>query len=475
MTVESTESPTWQPAWRLREMIGEKKISPTQVIEHFLARIAELEPTLHAFDTLDAEGAMEQAAAATRAVEEGAELGPLHGIPVAIMDVHSVKGFRNGLLGRDAVNYDEIAVERIRKAGGIIIGTTATYNWSVDEKPRNPWNLELDPGNSSRGSAIAVVAGMVPLAIGMDGAGSTRLPAAWSGCIGLNTSKGLVPYVDYDSPSFRSTSTAGPMARDARDCALLLQVIAGPDGRDFQALQLPVPDYTAHIDDGVKDMDIAWTDDFGWSKAYWLPDSAGVVEFVKNAAFGMARSGAHVEQIADVWDEPMPIFNLLSKHLPGINPVAPGFDPEAGQKRLDEAWGVPETETPSPLPQLWPDNLSPSEEYRLASEKRAQMIDTLEKVLAKHQVLISATSPMEARTHKEWGYFGRGFVFTTYSAHTAMLNVIGYPAISVPCGLLNGLPVGMQIIARPGQEDLLLRVAEAVQKLYPIPHPPSVA
>ncbi|PNP97985.1 hypothetical protein A8G00_21215 [Sphingobium sp. SA916] len=471
MPASDTSYLTWMPAWQIRALIGERKVTPTQVLEHFLARIAALEPTLHAFDVLDVEGARTQAAAATRAVEDGAELGLLHGIPIGIMDICFVKGIANGLLGRQSPAYDEIGVERIRQAGAIIVGTTATYNWPVREGPRNPWNPALDPGNSSRGSAVVVASAMLPLAVGMDGAGSTRTPAAWSGCLGLATTRGLIPYVDYEQPAFRTTSNMGPMARNARDCGLLLQVMAGRDGRDIISTQFDIPDYAANVDDGVEGMDIAWTDDFGWSKVYWLPESAEIVAFVKAAAFGLAESGAKVAQIDDAWEEPMPIFQLLSKHLPGMNPVSAGFDPVAGQTRFEEVWGPPETQAPPLTPPSCPPDLSPAEEYRFAAERRAHMVDTLERVLAKYKVIISATTLLEPRPFQEWGYFGREFAFTSYLAHTAMMNVTGYPAISVPCGLRNGLPVGMQIIGRQGEEDLLLQVARAVEQRYPLPHP----
>ncbi|PNP96840.1 hypothetical protein A8G00_22815 [Sphingobium sp. SA916] len=464
---------TWQPAWRIRELIARRIVTPTEVTEHFLERIAKLEPKLHAFDTLDVEGAREQARAATRAVESGATLGPLHGIPIAIMDTVAVKGFRIALLGISASRYDEIATERVRAAGAIIFGTTATYAWPVREGPRNPWDLNRDPGNSSRGSAVAVAAGMVPLAIGQDAAGSTRLPAAWSGCMGLATTRGLVPHISYEFPSLKTTGNTGPMARNARDCAMMLQAMAGRDGRDMLSTQSDVPDYSAHIEDGIANMPIAWTDDFGWSQAYWQPESAQIVELVRNAAFGLTQAGAKVEQIRDTWGDPRPVTVALGKFLPPSSRTQPPFDPEAGQRKFEEVWGKPQTRAPASLAADWPANLDPIDEYRAVAERRARMIDSLERVLGTHKVLISATTVMEPRPFNEWGYFGREFIFTSYTAHTSMMNLIGYPAISVPCGLRNGLPVGMQIIARQGQEDLLLRVAEAVQKLYPTPHPPS--
>lgn len=466
---------SWLPAWRLREMIGKRQLTPTDVVEHFLARIEKLDPVLHAFDTLDAAGAREQAAAATRAVESGAELGPLHGIPIAVLDAHPVKGFRNGLRDIESSSYDDIFVERLREAGAVIVGTLATYSWEVKHGPRNPWDTTRDPGNSSRGAAVAVAAAMVPVALGEDGAGSTRLPAAWSGCIGLSTTRGLVPHIDYDTKTLKVTANTGPMTRDARDCAMVLQVIAGRDGRDFLSFQFDLPDYTAQIDAGVDGIRIAWTDDFGWSKVYWLENSADIVAFVKDAAFGLGDTGAVVEQIHEVWEPPQPTTMALTKDNPAMKLSTIGYDEKDGQQAFEDAWGKPHTQAPTPIEPSWPQDAGSDELYRYGAESRRRMVDTLERVLGEHDVLVSATVPMEAQPFREWGYSGRGFTETTYSAHTAMMNLIGYPAISVPCGLRNGLPVGMQIIARQGQEDLLLRVAAAVQKRYPLPHPPAAA
>ncbi len=463
---------TWMPAWQIAELTTKGEISAVEVLEHFIGRIEKLEPTLHAFHQLDLESARQQARRADQQAAEQprSELGPLHGVPTAVMDGHMLAGFENPLWGIDSAEYDELFVERLREAGAILVGTTATYHWEPLDRPRNPWNLDRDSGNSSRGSAVAVAAGMLPIAIGMDGAGSTRLPASWSGVIGVNPSRGLVPHFDPVNPGLMLTSTDGPIARDARDAALVLQVMAGPDGRDFISTQTDPPDYLAHIDDGVDGLRLAWTDDFGWSREQWVDESAGVVDFARRATFAMADHGAQVEAIDDAWSDVRPAMFMLSAVNAGMG-YTPPIDPESlaeRQRRADEAWGwTGGSDFSVPAP----DGPPTTADVIAATELRRTNWQTFRDVLSRHDVIISATTVMEPRTLPEWGLGGRHYTMTSYSVHTGMCNFLGLPAISVPCGFRNGLPVGLQVVALPGREDLALRVVRAIQQAHPMPRP----
>ncbi len=468
-----TDDLTWMPAHEIRKRIGEKRLSPITVVDHFLDRIARLEPSLHAFDVVDAAGARKQAALAQKAIDDGAGIGPLHGIPIGIMDAIKIKGYRSRAWRIESVAYDSICVERLRKAGAIILGSTATYNWEPLDRPRNPWDISKDPGNSSRGSAVAVAAGMVPVAIGMDGLGSTRLPASWCGLVGVNTSRGLIAHVDYENPSQTLTLNLGPMARNAKDCALVLQAIAGRDGRDFISEQASTPDYLAHIDDGLHGLRIAWTDDFGWTKPQWVDESAELVQFAKRAAFGLTDKGAVVSETDARWEDGRSAMFMLGK-VAGAMGYVPPVDLEelsARMRKVDEAWGWPvskEAATFAGFPE------ATAEQYRVAAELRASIADTFYRVLQDHDVIMSLTTPMQPRSLAEWGLSGRQYLMSSYTAHTGAINLIGFAAVSVPCGLLHGFPVGLQVIGRPGSEDMLLRVAEAVQQAYPIlEHPPA--
>ncbi|WP_328813534.1 amidase [Rhodococcus sp. NBC_00297] len=466
----------WTPAWRVCELIANRDVSPVDVLELFLARIERLEPTLNAFAYLDAEGARNAAREAERAFDAGDPIGPLHGLPVAIMDGIKVKGMPTPHWGWKVAGYDDLAVERLREAGAIILGTTHTYLFDPHKRPRNPWNLERDPGNSSRGNGPAVAAALVPVAVGMDGAGSTRLPAAWSGLVGVNPSRGLIPYTDYEGPGLLLTTTVGPMARTARDAALLLQVMAGPDGRDYVSTQAAPPDFIAGIDGGVNGVRIAWTDDFGYSRPHWQEESERVVAVAREAAFALQSAGAEVEQINDEWEDPHPTMFALGAILSSVAYVPPvNLDEMTERIRLvDEVSGrvsdkpagmtVPATGLPpEPTP----------EDYRRVSEQRRAAWNTMRHVLAKHDVIAAVTTPLLPRTLKEWGLQGHDLMWHVQTAHTTLFNLLGFPAISVPCGLLDGLPVSIQLAGLPGSEDLLLRVAASIQAQNPLPERPT--
>ncbi|MDB5687277.1 MAG: putative amidase protein, partial [Rhizorhabdus sp.] len=292
----SREEISWLPAWKLREMMVARHISAVEVTEHFLARIAALEPKLHAFREIQADGARRQAQAADQALARGAAPGPLHGIPIAIKEEIAVKGFVYAEKeGRVSV-YDDLMVEKLRQAGAIVVGTTvmpgmghwpdqkAAYGTeapTADQHPRNPWRLDRVPGSSSAGSAAAAAAAMVPIAIGGDGGGSTRLPGALCGVVGVHTAFGRIPTVDYDNGHFQLTNTHGPLCRDIRDAATVMQAVSGPDGRDFISIQDKI-DFLADLDHGVSGMKFAWTDDYGFG-AMELWRQAGVVEAIRAA------------------------------------------------------------------------------------------------------------------------------------------------------------------------------------------------
>src|SRR3546814_141131 len=179
------------------------------------------------------------------------------------------------------------SVERLRKSGAIIMGTNSMlgaggggalagegifkpFNWEAEA--RSPWDTSRVPGWSSSGGAAAVAAGMLPVAIGSDGGGSTRLPAAYSGVVGMHPTGGLIPELDYAKPRPPAGITVGPLARSVRDAALVTQVMAGPDGRDPFSIQTEPDDFLADINKGVKGMRFAWTDDFGFAQRYAAPE-----------------------------------------------------------------------------------------------------------------------------------------------------------------------------------------------------------
>src|ERR1700751_6207743 len=230
-------------AAELAAMIRNREISPIEVIQATLSRIEQSQPILNAFITVAADPAMEAAKAAEAAVMGGAVLGPLHGVPVAVKDLVSTAGIRTtwgSLIFKDHVpDIDALAVSRLRHAGAIVVGKTTTPEFGqqcLTEAPlfgrtRNAWRADRSSGGSSGGSAVAVAAGLVSIAVATDGGGSTRIPAACNGIVGFKQGLGVVPQ-EYAQDGFGNISYTTPMTRTVADTALMLNVMAGADPAD---------------------------------------------------------------------------------------------------------------------------------------------------------------------------------------------------------------------------------------------------
>jgi Asp-tRNA(Asn)/Glu-tRNA(Gln) amidotransferase A subunit family amidase len=471
-----SEELTWMPAWRMRELIGAKELSCTEVLEHFLGRIEKFNPTLRAFQEVDWDGARQQAKQADAAVLAGEALGALHGIPVSVKSHIRVRGL--GLTtakGTVTSTFDDILVERMRGAGAIIVGTNTMmgaggmrrpdpntpgvftpFNW--DAEALSPWDTTRVPGWSSSGGAAAAVARLLPITIGTDGGGSTRLPAAYSGLVGLHTSRGLIPHVDYERPMMHLTMSCGPLARDVRDAALMTSVIGGPDGRDYIVMQTPTPSILDHIDDGVDGMRMAWTEDFGYASRYATSDSARIIDVARAAAMSLRTLGATVEATDEVWED-------------------------RGEKGT-VSWTV----EPSAYEMMVGTNMTPLQAvdpplYQEQAESRARNWERFRRLFGEVDVILSVTAQRTSDTTTDWDAnwtvngpsFAGGSFATVYCSHTMIFNWLGFPAVSVPCGFVDGLPVGLQIASWHGREDLVMRVARAFQAAFPRDEKPPVS
>lgn len=463
---------TWMSATAIRDLIAGGEVRAIEVTEHFLDRIAELDGTVRAFRNLDAKSARRQAVAADAAQAAGAALGALHGVPVSVKEHLRVEGFPTmGELdpAKAVATDDELGIARLRGAGAIILGTNTMmasgvdlasmvndggvfsgFNWDVEA--RNPWDPSRCPGWSSSGGAAAVAAGLVPLAIGTDGGGSTRLPAAYSGVFGLHPTPNLIPWVNADVPKHSPMMmTMGPLTRSAHDAAVALQAMAGPDGRDFTCQQMDPPDAVTGIDDGVEGWSFAWTDDYGFTAMYAQPESARVIDLVRTAAEGFTTLGASV----------VPSGLELRDFFPGF--LASTYLYPTGSGMLEPP---------------------PPEQWRHALDTRQHNWLQLRELLTHHDLLLSVTSQLVARPIEEWAAawttagpsFEPHHTFApVYTSHTHMFNWLGFPAMSVPAGFLDGLPVGLQIVGRPGSEARILRAAHAFGTAFPRSERPPVS
>jgi Asp-tRNA(Asn)/Glu-tRNA(Gln) amidotransferase A subunit family amidase len=290
---------------------------------------------------------------------------------------------------------------------------------------------------------------LLPITIGSDGGGSTRLPGAISGVIGVHPSVGRIPRVSQGRPSINLTGTIGPLARDARDAAMTMQVLAGPDGRDMVSLHFPAPDYLTNLDKGVSGMRFAWTDDYGYGSMYKLPGTERLVATVRQAAMGFTKIGAQVEPTSEQWEDFWPSLGVTNQIF-----GAPG--PSGGPK---------------------------PEQIKSALETRGRNAQRFYDLLSKNDLLLSATAQFTAFTMEEWAAAwtkdGRKYPHNTfaptYTVYTHMFNWLGFPAVSVPCGYIDGLPIGLQIVGLPDREPKILQAAAAFMKAYPRNERPKVS
>jgi Asp-tRNA(Asn)/Glu-tRNA(Gln) amidotransferase A subunit family amidase len=467
---------TWMPGWQLRDLMAKREVSCAEVVDHFLARIDEFNDTLRAFEEVDAADARAQAKRADEAVAAGDDLGPLHGIPTSVKSHIRVEGYLHSM-GRtsERSRFDDLSVERLRQAGAIVFGTNRMmgaggggipdrdqpgvfrpFNWEAEAL--NPWDTTRVPGWSSSGGAAAAAAALLPVTIGSDGGGSTRLPAAYSGVVGLHTTRGLIPHVDYQKPTMMLTASYGPLARNVRDVALFTRAMGGPDGRDYVCLQDPTPDCVESLDAGIEGMRLAWTDDFGFASRYATEDSQRIIELAREAARGLGELGASLELTTEVWEDR----------------AAGGTVGWVAEPSVYEAM-VGTNLTPLTPPDF--DN------YRALAESRARNWEHFRRFFQDHDVIMSVTAQRIAAKVDEWDRawsvdgpkFPGGSFAPVYCSHTMIFNWLGFPAVSVPCGFIDGLPVGLQIASWPGREDKVLRVAQAFQEAFPRPERPSVS
>ena len=456
---QGTDALTWMPAWQIRDLVAGRKMTALAVTEHFIARIAKLDPVLHAFRKFDPEGARSQARALDAAIASGRPAGPLAGVPIAFKEHVAVKGMpvfsgspsNDPSVSLEPAARDSAVAERLRAAGAIIMGMTVMPGMGIGpgmpdlaRHPRNPWDPERVPGSSSSGSAAAVAAGMLPVAIGSDGGGSTRLPAALTGTIGVHSTIGRVPNVNLDHPGLALTTSLGPISRDVRDAALVMSVIAGPDGRDMlSTMHAPAPDYLSSLGSGVNGMKTAWTDDYGFTRPLGTAETEVIISAVRTAAGKVTALGASFTPVADRWESFWPHYLVTTA----------AYSTQADTKRPAK------------------------EELIASSDVRARNRTKFDELLSRYDVLMSPTIQFTAPKVEEWHASWRDVMKFSpiYTSDTFMFNWIGLPALSIPVGFLNGLPIGLQLVGQPDSEPKLFRLAEAYLKRFPQTRRPAVA
>lgn len=459
------------PGWALADAMVAGQVSPTEVMIAFLDRIDRLEPGLRAFITIDHDGAMAQARRAAEAITAGRIVGLLHGVPVAVKDnlwtadMPTTSG--SVLFADDVPPADSITVERIRAAGAIVVGKTNMPEFAV--WPRtvsrlraeclNPWDTGRVSGASSGGSGAAVAAGMVPMAIGTDGGGSTRLPASMCGVVGVQPSKGVVP--SWGRLGDGQFAGIGPMTRDVRDAARLLDVISGPDDRDPMSAGVAAVDHEANLDEGVRGTRLCWLPTMG----DFAPDP--MVTPVVEAALGALRAaGAGVVPVDDRFDG-------LRDNFWALNIGRAVFEGHASPLQHPDvlaAFGDPERRellSPYLVDMVEGARSVTREEYDRARAWRDDVHRRLERLFARYDLLVTPTAPYVAPPCPTDPWAMPWETMDHYITNTALANILRLTAVSVPAGFIDGLPVGLQLIGPRRHEALALRVCRTLEQVRP--------
>jgi aspartyl-tRNA(Asn)/glutamyl-tRNA(Gln) amidotransferase subunit A len=464
----------------LREAIRRGALTAETACQAALDRVAAVDPVLHAFQSISAEQALARARALDQA---GRPTGPLHGVPIALKDNLTVRGAvttaGSRVLERYVPPYTATAVERLEDAGAVIIGKTVCDEFSMGSSTensafgpsRNPWSTDRVPGGSSGGSAVAVAAGMTPIALGSDTGGSIRQPASLCGIVGLKPTYGRVSR--YGLIAFASSlDQIGPFARTVADAALALQVVSGPDRRDATAADRDVPDYPAALTGEIRGLRVGVPRDL-------LGDGvdADVLAAFEESLRTLKDLGATMTEI----DLPhsrlaIPVYYLVataeaSSNLARYDGVRYGR--RATAETLDEMYDRTRSTGfgAEVKRRIMLGTYVLSAGYYDAYYRKAQQVRTLirgdfDRALERVDAVAVPTSPTpawrigERVDHPLQVYLGDVF---TVSAPLA-----GLPAISVPCGFTReALPVGLQLTGRAWAETTLLRLAHAYEQATP--------
>jgi aspartyl-tRNA(Asn)/glutamyl-tRNA(Gln) amidotransferase subunit A len=437
--------------------------APSDIARSVLDDIQALDGSLNCFASLNPDDVMAQAALLDQRFAKGEDLGPLAGLPVSVKDLIVAKGhptaFGSLIMRDNVVDLDASVVERLRAAGAVILGKTTTSEFgckAVGDSPltgitRNPWNTAKTPGGSSCGAAAVVAAGITPVAIGTDGGGSIRIPASLTGLVGFKGHFGRVPA--YPAGAVPTLIHIGPLSRRVRDAALMMSVIAGFDERDPFSIAGPKLDYLAAYERRRKGLRIAYSPTLGYAR----PDPR-VTEIVEAGLGRLEAAGCDIDVVEHVFDDPVEIWKM--EFYSGVG-TRLKTAMETRRDDLDPA-------VSKALEGIY--SLSVTDYYERVFE-RFQFRDQVRALFEEYDILATPALPVTAfdvgrnvppghedRDAVSWGYYSYPF------------NLTGQPAVSVNAGFdADGLPVGLQLVARPLAEETLFSLAAAFEESDPEP------
>ena len=457
-----SEQPALLSLTEIARAIAEKRVSSREATQSCLDRIAQWQPHVNAFMAIEADAALEAADAADAALAKGNSRGALHGVPLAHKDMYYDAGkvvTCGSHIRRDFVaTTTSTALQRLKDAGTIRLGSLQMVEFAYGPTGhnahfgavRNPWNVDHITGGSSSGSGSAVAARLTFAALGSDTGGSIRMPAHFCGVTGLKTTWGRISRFGA-MPLSQSLDTVGPLARTAKDCALLLGLMAGADPADPTAAALPVPDYTSATREPIKGLRI------GVPTAFYVDDlDPEVARALDETVAVLKAEGADVVQV-ELPDQ---------RQLTAACQLVLATEAAAFHKR----WLIerPQDYGPQVLMRLQYGLAIPGVSYLEAMRWRGPALAAHTAATAGVDALLAPSAPVPAPTIAE-SDVGNGpdaeAVIQRLTRFTRPINYLGLPSLSIPAGFTRGgLPVGMQLVGRSFDEAMLLRIGAAFQR-----------
>jgi aspartyl-tRNA(Asn)/glutamyl-tRNA(Gln) amidotransferase subunit A len=443
------------------------EVTATELVEHSLGRIEDLDGSINAFTQVDATAARAAAADLDRRIAAGDDVGPLAGIPIGVKDLEDAAGYvttyGSALHAHDPPSRrDSTHVARLKAAGCVVVGKTNTPEFGfkgVTDSPEfghtaNPWDPSRSPGGSSGGSAAAIAAGMVPLATGSDGGGSIRIPSSLCGMSGLKTSQGRVPLGDAAAPGAGTVSVRGPMARRLRDVAAVLDVVTGPDPRDVFALPAPSGPWAPALTDLAPPARVAYSRTMGFATV-----DVEVAAAVDAAVRALDAAGTEIVEVASVFPEDpvmswVYIWTASRARAQGHLRDTPDWELIDPELRSQIELGLSLTAV------QYAEALDACHDINLALEAAMGDADALIcPTLAGRAPVLGHQGTVDGQETPSWVSF------------TPFVNMSRNPAATVPVGLTSdAMPIGLQVIGHQRDDLGVLRVASAVEDLVPFTH-----
>lgn len=452
------DSLEWATATQLLAAYRAGKVSPVEATRAALEAVAEQDADINAFCLVEEESALAEARASESRWLRNEPLGKADGVPTSIKDLMLTRGWptlRGSRLTSPEGDWSEDApaVARLRESGAVLLGkvTSPEFGWKgVTDSPRcgitrNPWDASRTAGGSSGGSAAAVARGMGPWSVGTDGGGSIRIPAGFSGVVGFKPTYGTVPL--YPASPFGTLAHAGPITRTVEDAALMLDVLSGPDARDWSAGPALERSFLERLGEGIRGRRIAFSPDLGYGR-----NDPDVETAVRNAVAVLAELGAVIEEIELGWTDPVDAYHVL--WFSGAAKVVEGY----GQ-------GAVEHIDPNLAAALERHSGFTASDYLDATAVRMKLGREMGQLHESYDLLVTPTLPIPA--------FGAGRDvpagssspdWTSWTPYSYPFNLTQQPAISVPCGFTaEGLPVGLQLVGPRHGDARVLSAAAAYE------------